>query len=180
MASLITIPNVAFVYSQSAVGSALASSTTATAINNASPAIPVQDFQTWDGLPWSILIMAGGIMGTKSSGGGNLTMTLYGDTVQGTAATALAATTAAAPTANVTTVGWSFYAKITGYAAGTTLVNGLFVCPGLYCALTPSGSSGVPVALTLTAPLYFDLFATWATSDPANTITCQQYDIFIL
>lgn len=176
MASLISTPTVGLLYSASGAGTALNTSTTATAINKSDiPAIPQANFAGFNGVPWSFHIFAAGVIGTKSATNGNFTIALYADYFQGTPMTVLCSSVAQTPTAAISAAPWSLDIYVAAYSNGTVMSNGSI--NGIAGYLSGIGTASA-VALPAGYPVYFDLVATWATSDATNTITCQQYQIY--
>lgn len=174
----------------SAVGSALANSSALTVINPASGVgyCPANFWLPSYGISKSLLVKAYGVLSTTATP--TLTMAIYGDTTQGTAAgTPLATTGAITTSSGVTNVPWSvevIISNVTTGASGTFLSDGMFT---IYNAVTTatawggyrmSSSTANPnTASTLStqSAYYIELAATWGAASASNTIQVYSYAV---
>jgi hypothetical protein len=169
-----------------AVGTALATSTTATAISPATGAgyCPANFWLPTYGQSKSLLVKAYGVLGT--TGTPNLTFEILANTTQGTrnASGILATTGAVAQASAVTNVPWELDCVVSNVTTGATGTFLAFGVVKVYTASTTiqsirlSSSAANPnTAFTLStqSAYYIELGATWGTSSASNTITCYDY-----
>lgn len=172
----------------SAVGTAYASSTTATAVSPANGAgyTPANFWLPSYGVSKSLLVKAYGVLSTTSTP--NLTVGVTANTTQGTynSSGILATTPVTAQASGVSNVNWELDCLITNVTTGG---SGTFLAYGLmkvYTTLTAiqvlrlSSSTANPnTAYTLsTQSAYFlELFATWGSNSASNTLTVYSYAV---
>jgi hypothetical protein len=171
----------------SAVGSALSNSSALTVVNPATGAgyCPANFFLPSYGISKSLLVLASGVLSTTSTP--NLTLAIYGDTTQGTAAgTPLATTGAVAQASSVTNVPWELYCVISNVTTGS---SGTFLSMGMvkvYTASTTiqsiriSSSSANPntaTTLSTQSAYYIELAATWGTANASNSLQVYSYAV---
>jgi hypothetical protein len=172
----------------SAVGSALASSTSATAISPGTGAayLPANFFLPTYGVSKSLYVKAFGVLGTTATP--NLTVGVTANTTQGTynSSGILATTGAVAQQSSVTNVAWELdvlLSCVTTGSSGTFLADGLFkIATGTTAvqAIRISSSTANPntaVTLSTQAAYYLELFATWSASSSSNTIQVYNYAV---
>jgi hypothetical protein len=172
----------------SAVGSAYASSSTATAVSPATGAgyTPANFFLPAYGQSKSLLVKAFGVLGTTSTP--NLTLGISANTTQGTynSSNIVATTGAVAQASSVSNVPWELEVLITCVTTGG---SGTFLAGGMvrvYTASTTiqtmrcSSSAANPntaATLSTQSAYYWELFATWGSSSSSNTLTVYDYAV---
>jgi hypothetical protein len=168
----------------SAVGSALASSTTATAVSPASGAgyTPANFWLPTYGISKSLYVKAFGVLST--TGTPNLTVGVSANTTQGTynSSGILATTGAVAQASSVTNVPWELdcvLTCVTTGGSGTFLADGKFSVAGSTWERLSSSTANPNTAATLStqAAYYIELFATWGTSSASNSLQVYTYAI---
>ena len=175
--------------SNSAVGSAYASSTTATAVSPATGAgySPANFWLLPYGVGKRLWVKAFGVLGTTSTP--NLTVGVTANTTQGTYnSSAIVATSAVtAQASSVTNVPWELDVMIT---CATTGGSGTFLSFGVFKVYTASttiqsmrvsSSTANPnTAFTLSteSAYYWEMFATWGTNSASNTLTVYDYSVY--
>jgi hypothetical protein len=168
----------------SAVGSAYASSTSATAVSPASGAgyTPANFWLPTYGIAKSLLVKAYGVVST--TGTPNLTMGVSANTTQGTynSGGILGTTGAVAQASSITNVPWELEAIITCATtggSGTFLADGKFSVAGSTWERLSSSSANPNTAVYLStqAAYYIELFATWGTSSASNTLQVYSYAV---
>lgn len=175
--------------SSTAVGTAYASSASATAVSPATGAgyCPVSFFLPSYGQAKRLWVKATGVLST--TGTPNLTVGVTANTTQGTynSSGILATSAVTAQASSVTNVPWDLDVMIscvTTGASGTFLSFGKFV---VYTASTTeqmmrvSSSTANPnTAFTLSTQTayYIEMFATWGTSSSSNTLTVYDYSVY--
>lgn len=169
--------------SNNAVGTALASSTTATIISPASGAayVPAGFWPLSYGQGKAVLVKAFGVLST--TGTPTFTIGVYADTTQGTLNGSGAVAVSAATTmgSGVSNVPWSLDVIIscvgTG-ASGTFLSDGVFQVgtTSVIQARVSSSTANPNTAFTLSteSAYYLEVGGTWGTSSASNTVTCYQ------
>ena len=172
----------------SAVGTALANTTTATSVSPATGAgyTPANFWLPTYGISKSLLVKAFGVLSTTSTP--NLTLGISGNTTQGTynSSGILATTGAVAQASSVTNVPWELdvlISNVTTGSSGTFLAGG---CVKVYTASTTiqtmrisSSASNPNTAATLStqSAYYIELFATWGSASSSNTLTVYDYAV---
>ena len=170
-------------------GSALASSSTATAIGPTTGAayLPANFFLPSSGVGKSLLVKAFGVLSDTATP--NLTIGVTANTTQGTynSSGIFATTGTLAQGSGVTNVPWDLEVLITCAsvgASGTFLADGMFrvynTATTINTARCSSSSANPNTALTLSteSAYYVELFATWSAASASNTITV--YNVAVL
>lgn len=163
-------------------GSALANSTTNTAIQPAASTgyTPANFWLPAYGVNKMLSFKAFGVLSTTATP--NLTLALYANTTQGTLSSNVIATTGAtAQASTVTNVPWELDCLV---SCATTGSSGTFYAMGtvkIFTASTTlqtirfSSSTANPntaVTMTTQSAYYWELAALWGTASASNTITC--------
>lgn len=172
-----------------AVGSAYASSATATSVTPATGAgyTPANFYLLPYGVGKRLWIKAYGVLSTTSTP--NLTFGISANSTQGTynSSNIMATTGAVAQASGVTNVPWDLECMVT---CATTGASGTFLAMGevrIYTASTTiqsirlSSSSANPnTAATLSTEnaYYWEMFATWGTSSASNSLTVYDYSVY--
>jgi len=170
-------------------GSALASSSTATAIGPTTGAayLPANFFLPSSGVGKSLLVKAFGVLSDTATP--NLTIGVTANTTQGTynSSGIFATTGTLAQGSGVTNVPWDLEVLITCSAvgaSGTFLADGMFrvynTATTINTARCSSSTNNPNTALTLSteSAYYVELFATWSAASASNTITV--YNVAVL
>jgi hypothetical protein len=170
----------------SANGTAIASSTTATLLfpSAASAFTPANFWLPTYGAAKALQVKAFGVLGTSSTP--NFTLELCADTTQGTrnASGIVATTTTVTGPNGVTNAPWELDCLVTCNTTGPgTGGNGAFLAMGIMKIYTSgtgiqqyrfSSSTANPntsLALSTQSAYYWELWATWGASSASNTIT---------
>lgn len=172
-----------------AVGSAYASSTTATAVSPAGGAgyCPANFFLPSYGQAKSLFVKAYGVLSTTSTP--NLTVGVTANTTEGTynSSAILATTGVVAQASSVTNVAWDLEVLITCVttgASGTFLADGRIniqtattAVQGIRCS-SSSANPNTAVTVSTQSAYYIEMFATWGTNSASNTLTVYNYAVF--
>lgn len=171
-----------------AVGTAYASSTTATAVSPASGAgyVPANFFLPTYGQSKSLLVKAYGVFGTTATP--NLTVGVTFNTTQGTYnSSAIAATTGVvAQVASGTNMPFELEVLITCVAtgaSGTFLADGFFkgydttAAQHAFRCSSSSANPNTAATISTQSAYYVEMFATWGTSSASNTLTVYNYAV---
>ena len=172
----------------SAVGTAYASSSTATSVSPATGAgyTPANFWLPSYGVSKSLLVKAFGVFGTTSTP--SLTIGITANTTQGTynSSGILATTGSVAQVASGTNMPWELEVLIscvTTGASGTFLADGLFkaydTTTALHSFRVSSSTANPNTAFTLStqSAYYIELFATWSASSSSNTLQVYNYAV---